>query len=362
MKKTNLIALALAFLSLAPAFADDTMIKVYGGGFGTVKEVEPKDGMAFARMEQNDDIRMESEHVIITLKDESYEVDANFVFRNYGEETTVLIGFPIMKHKLDDFETYVDGKKVPCKTYGNYDTLGTIEKGTWEAKEVSFGKNQTRRTRVTYSCDYGYVNGGLVSGHDTCALYIYGTGKAWKGTIGKITIDVRIKSLNQFLYYIDFLGESTYGDTLPKSYSAFFINADTLRLEAEDIEPGYMDDCVDFYLHTFLKEKKFIDNMKEYYRREGFGNYTLISAMAHWIVYTSNVNKKYGGLFYSKEQLRFFRNTIYASHGYSFKSKDLQRQFQDIDGYSPVQGVSDNDLTEDEKATVKRIVELEVRF
>jgi hypothetical protein len=52
---------------------------------------------------------------------------------------------------------------------------------------------------------------------------------------------------------------------------------------------------------------------------------------------------------YIKPDLRLMRNSIYARHGYSFKMKDMRREFDKQDWYMPMSTDVRNELTEIEK-------------
>lgn len=62
---------------------------------------------------------------------------------------------------------------------------------------------------------------------------------------------------------------------------------------------------------------------------------------------------------FSKPALRIWRNAIYARHGRTFKSEDLQALFNEYIWYKPDENYSDEKLTDIDKANIKLIQEFE---
>jgi hypothetical protein len=60
-----------------------------------------------------------------------------------------------------------------------------------------------------------------------------------------------------------------------------------------------------------------------------------------------------------KQQLRIIRNSIYARHGYNFKSSDLQDYFSKFSWYSGTKVDVDNELTEIDKLNIQNIISYE---
>lgn len=176
---------------------------------------------------ESKDIRMVSERVIIELGRTNYTVDASFEFMNDGDTITALVGFPDYGYGFvgkeakanDSFKTWVNGK--PGTFTGvtgimtissntdfveagvNQDSLNKVnsnllndremtnqgvrairDNGTrYLIKKVTFLSGATTITRVRYTAIYssrlGYIE------------YLYGTGRTWKGTIGRAVFVVR---------------------------------------------------------------------------------------------------------------------------------------------------------------------------
>lgn len=62
---------------------------------------------------------------------------------------------------------------------------------------------------------------------------------------------------------------------------------------------------------------------------------------------------------FSKPALRIWRNAIYARHGRTFKSEDLQALFNEYAWYKPDENYSAEKLTDIDKANIKLIQEFE---
>src|SRR5262245_29221179 len=61
----------------------------------------------------------------------------------------------------------------------------------------------------------------------------------------------------------------------------------------------------------------------------------------------------------SKADLRMLRNTVYARHGRSFETPEIQHYFNDRSWYTPRSTFSNGDLTPSDRANVKLIQSVE---
>ncbi|MCQ2242134.1 YARHG domain-containing protein [Treponema sp.] len=66
--------------------------------------------------------------------------------------------------------------------------------------------------------------------------------------------------------------------------------------------------------------------------------------------------------YFTKRQLRFLRNSIYALHGRQFSSLDLQEYFSKVVDYKINENFKESDLSEKEKNQIKLISEFETRW
>ena len=62
---------------------------------------------------------------------------------------------------------------------------------------------------------------------------------------------------------------------------------------------------------------------------------------------------------FSKAALRIWRNAVYARHGRTFRSEDLQALFNEYAWYKPDNEYTDDKLTDIDKANIKLIQEIE---
>jgi hypothetical protein len=62
---------------------------------------------------------------------------------------------------------------------------------------------------------------------------------------------------------------------------------------------------------------------------------------------------------FTKEELSYMRNEIYARHGYSFKKKDIRQEFDNKDWYVPMSADIRGELTDVEKKNVELLKSLE---
>jgi len=79
-----------------------------------------------------------------------------------------------------------------------------------------------------------------------------------------------------------------------------------------------------------------------------------------WInEYFININTPTDHFEFSNNDLRILRNTIYAMHGYIFKSRDLQEHFQKFSWYSGTKSNVDNELSKNELSKIRIIAATE---
>jgi len=222
------VVVCLLIVMSRPALCDDALLKVYGGS------LKLHDGVLTS-------IRMESEVVHIDLLDNSYVVDATFEFYNYGETTTVKVGFPKSGHgyapgfrnvaNFISFQTWVNGSKVAVKEYPgtlvlnggemSADQIIGINKGTaagwleetrWLVKEVMFKGKAKTTTRVRYTAPYD------VRRDEKYGEYLYGTGRSWSQSIGSARFIIMI-SPGLKLHWVRFCEDGKYQNIRKYEYN-----------------------------------------------------------------------------------------------------------------------------------------------
>ena len=78
-------------------------------------------------------------------------------------------------------------------------------------------------------------------------------------------------------------------------------------------------------------------------------------------IYRYYINSRYPNehFEFSNSDLRILRNTIYAKHGYIFRSRDLQEHFQKFEWYSGTKENVENELSENELRIIRIITATE---
>ena len=227
----------------------------------------------------------------------------------------------------------------------------------WYVKQVHFLENQTTTTRVTYTCKYGVTSTGLYFGIDGSLDYIYGTGRTWKSSIGKITFDVR--NLSGIVYVMGYrflnkkygsysIDASGFNQVADNKVSFKWISPDTFRIEAENVEPESAAELLEIYLHRFSYQ-----NVEDFMKR--YPEKNPINARCDF----TRAFLKYDLRFMTENQLRLARNDFYALYGRGFQSKEIRDFYESISGYKVSKDYSDDLLSEEEKQIINRIIEIE---
>jgi len=324
-------------------------------------------------------IRMVSEHVIIELGATNYTVDASFEFFNDGDTVTVLVGFPDFGYGYtnvfrgvrmnDTFETWVNGEScvfrnapgrmkihvhsVPereivltnpdsldaahANLQKGLNPLGTgsssvvfVEEMRWLVKDVTFPGGTTSRTRVRYTAVYGNFR------H---LEYIYGTGRTWKGSIGRAEFVIRtspeiwMQAAPQFARGGGFTNTRNFEKRRIGEYEHEYI--------LTDVEP-FENDVFRIFVND--RSLKIIEQPWESY-----GNFDFAG---------KPVDEDFLDIL-SLAQLRLFRNAFYAFHGKVFNSSDLDRYFRNTYWYKPTDDYRESDLSDIERENVRKIIEKE---
>lgn len=170
MKNLKLIvALSLFLLFGKFLYANSGPMEYFSGG-----SLKPMTG-------EHKSIQMKSELVEIYLYEGYYRVIATFYFENFGDSTTVIMGFPEnfntdipvkyveIQDSISGFNSvkcFVDGEEVEIKRYsldrifsGSTDYFNTFQ--TYWIKKVKFEKNQKRKVVVDYTVNNDYSFGKM---------------------------------------------------------------------------------------------------------------------------------------------------------------------------------------------------------
>ena len=310
------------------------------GGTAAANEafVTTAGGTAALRRAADTTVRMRAEYIDITLHDETYEVDALFVFDNPGPTATHEVGFPRFSAGIEhpesfrDFRSWVNDEPVEALEVpaaggaadarsSNRDSRGErpsvshsgarlsgenpaprIE--SYYVRDVEFPRDELTTTRVRYTADYGRDR------LFRTVRYLYGTGTTWAGTIDTMTIRIdntRERWIDSFRFAAD----------RPVAFSTR--GATDFDLVKTDVDPP-SDATFDLFLDRYawwLQDPRSSDVSDD------------------WIYDRVHVKQEYLRLL-TLNQLRIFRNTFFARNGYDFGDSDLGRFFRHFRWYRPV--------------------------
>lgn len=327
MKK--LLLILLTFMTHL-VFANDTYFYMAGGNLLPTKE--------------NDiSVEMKDETILLNLQENYYEVTVDFKFYNSGETLELEVGFPFFSEgiggngKIWDYKCWTNGSetayiKTPLEK--KWSTPNGLEYAN--VRKIKFPKNAYTTTRVQYKSEYGRI-----APSSQTANYLYGTGLSWKGKIGKINLIIDNNILYSILYNVYMENREsiikTFEKTKDNRYETTLFN----------IEPEKYEAVFEIELTDVLGD----DGPKGFPAYFNFNKYIVDKDCFIW---------------YSKEQLRLVRNAIYALHGYSFKSKDLQEYFNKVGRnwnppYKENPNFSESDFSEIERTNINNLLEEEKR-
>lgn len=323
--KSILSTLLFSIFTVFTIFANDTFFYLAGGQLVPSEEGEVN-------------VEMSSEIINIVLGEDYYQVTVDFSFFNPNEDTTLEVGFPFFEGGIQGSGVIYDFK---CWTNDvEIDFSNKLIEKTWAqstglekayTRIVNFPKNETVKTTITYKSKYGSSAPSA-----KVASYLYGTGSSWKNNIGKITLRIQDNELFFHPEEIYMAGKSIYSDFEK-------IDDKTFEVVFDNVKP-------ENYTDTFLILTSSIigDTGPRLFSKKRFK--PCVKRLTEKDIF-----------WYTKPQLRYLRNTIYAFHGYSFKSQDL-KDFFEKEGkwwnppYTPNPNFSETQLSEIEKYNVKFIL------
>lgn len=299
-------------------------------------------GNLIPTIEKDNVVEMKDEVINIVLQKKYYEITVDFNFYNPEKTVELSVGFPFFETgvggngKIYDFkcwtneiETDYSDKPIERK----WSTpVGEPELENAFVRNVLFIGESYTKTKITYKSDYGDSVDGLI------ANYLYGTGSSWKKPIGKITVRIENNLPYDKPESISMGGKSIINEfkrISDNSYEAVFYN----------VEPAYTD-IIQIFSNSIIND------------------YGPKSFPAYFCYNEKPISRK--DLFWlRKDQLRIVRNTIYALHGYVFKSQDLRDFFSEDwtsywnPSYKANPNFSEDELSDIEKKNIKILLEEE---
>ncbi len=319
MKKIIIILLLLISFDV---YANDSAVTISGGSASIIGSVKSK-------------IQMFSEKITLQLNKDTVQTDVLFTFLNKESYPVKLeVGFPEYRYgtteetSLHEFKTWVNDKSTNVKILQDKkETTPDILR--WYIKEIIFPPENKLTSRVTYSAPFA------IHGPYSGAEYLYGTGKPWHDVIHEIEILIE----NKQDFWINEIGFTNKNVKFDIVYTP-----EAIKVLARDIKPDVLDI---FYVHFGTDPKWIVErhwsSFEELWEKE-----------------LAKIDNKYLAMLTDK-QLRILRNTIYAAHGYIFKSEDLISYFSRMDWYKPNKKFNEAQLNKKEKLIVEMILKEDER-
>jgi hypothetical protein len=257
---------------------------------------------------------MHQETINMRLYRDYYDVDVTFEFINTGETETISLGFPVEVYTqslpdykkealLVDFHSYINDKLLDEYTImeevtGHDDReYGYVTYTKWYIREVVFPANSTTISRVAYRTPYGHSSFSKTGG------YIFGTGYNWKGTIGKMTVNV---THNDDLFIEDFSFGRYSSEAVLDSYTS--TGSGIHRFEFNNVETEFQD-----RIRFGIVKCNMLNTTLNEFRGTPFDG---------WMWSNDLLQRDRQINLYTKPQIRLFINYFYAIYGYNFRDRN----------------------------------------
>jgi hypothetical protein len=201
-------------------------------------------------------------------------------------------------------------------------------------KNVFFPSNEITKTKVNYKAKYGQAAPSYL-----IASYLYGSGKPWLNTIGKMVIIIKNNLTREWRNWIY---ELNMKNIEPSKYT-YWENG-TIKIQLENIDPTDYNDLIEIYIGPPLW-----DIGPTVFKPERFR-------------YRNSIIPIKAIKYFSKSQLRLLRNLYYAFYGYNFKDEELKSFYKNdmsSDWYEIKTDFNEDMITEIERENIKIITEEE---
>ena len=326
-------------------------------------------------------ISMIEEIINITLHSSHFEVTVDFTFYNDGPSEKILLGFPVNMSNFNtkipenwnsiiEFESYINGKLITeyfikdeinnligeivrdnnelIVGFNENNSGSHLDVTRWFIREVVFSGNSYTYSRVTYKSPY-YNRNFFGGGGVTLAKYIYGTGRSWKGNIGKMTVFLNHGD-NRRVEYINF-GQGEY-------YRRSNIHKPSINLEANgkyrfilnNMKPEKDEDII-------VSVRGFSYNLSDESKYWHFYDDSDYQSDYIWNWDKNLLYEEFSDIgFYTKNQLRLFINTFYAHRGYEFQNPIWKNYFRK---YPVNLNFKDSDFNDIERKNLNWLLNLE---
>ncbi|GBU21718.1 hypothetical protein R80B4_01618 [Fibrobacteres bacterium R8-0-B4] len=288
------------------------------------------------------DISMLEEEITITLRKDYYEIDVTFVFFNSGLTKSVQLGFPVQgahykfgENNVYDFKTTINNKIIPIRTTrwdfisGAMDSSSIDKHIKWFIRDAVFSTNIRTVSRVTYKARYSDC------GDVKAAGYIYGTGRFWKGSIGKMTVIINHKD-DLLIDKVEFLDWKNDEQTSSNTEASEFIweSNGKYKYTFRNVKPHDVQARISIYVQPFDIHGKYNGefgvrpiSMKGTHIDHYHFDY--LWAWNEYLLYKNPTDIQH----YTKNKIRLFINFFFAMHGYDFKNPLYKKYFQKIESF-----------------------------
>jgi len=344
-------------------------------------------------------VAMQEEEIIISLHKDYYEVDVSFKFYNNGPDEKILVAFPVTlsgsgvtskgieEAKKALLKSYANGKLLSPDEYkikeeydyGGYSIYRYIASYTkWLLRDIEFKSKSNTESRVVYRVPYSNDRGYDFAG------YTYGTGRTWKGPIGKMTIivnhddDVVIDKLSL-----------TSPQTLLEPVPTWVANG-KYKYALENINPETNKDVIEIPVHLF--RYGIYGEYGEQFECSEYGHFHCrfdcwyecedeleqaeleqawqqdkLPGSYSWHWHKALIYKDPSEIrLLTKNQIRLFINFFFARHGYDFKNQQYKNYFQKMKStglngfkYKVNPKFKESDFNEIERKNIDYLLKLE---
>lgn len=265
---------------------------------------------------------------------------------------------------------FVEPKVTDSKTVNSIDDLMGYWVGDFEADILEsqidslYAANQANLIRRKITVSFDKIKGDSIFGHSVVA----GNISAFKGVFDKSTqaFDVEIEELSKTKYDGSFKMKIVQKDSLLKgnwiAYSPEQLKIGKRKYSLKKKKFVYnANNLLEFPFRNTDKFKKLkvpdaVDKEIEEYQDEEYLSTTdkifevNASKKALTVDFVSNL---------TKADISILRNSIFARHGFAFRSKQLRMYFEDYEWYMPVFGDVKDDLTTIEKKNIALLMRYE---
>ena len=254
-------------------------------------------------------IQIVNEKISIYMHVNSFEINVEYEYYNYGEEQNIIIGFPIYA-RLMDYDKEVLNNQNFISIFNNlqidnfeiHEQKEEFQHGSnyikWFNREVTFLEGKNHST-VSYHSEYSH------RGFTRFLGYILGSAVNWKDDIKKLEIYIYPDDdILLFGWKIAHYNRENPPGKLSAISNGFFISMENYYPKNEDI--------INFNITHFSFDKYYFYNFDDYEAEDGW-------VWDKQLLY-ENKNEL---VLYLEAQLSWFINSFYIYHAYKSQNKSF---------------------------------------